>query len=290
MNSSQPSIPFARYASLAGVHTTLLVFAAIFLPQTTYLLVPSGDESKLQQGPIFTSVTADPVLTLAWFCLGGAVLQAWWGGWMRYWWRELEQARSAGFQTVDASQDDVERRIGNNFKDALVATLVSSALFYFVVILFGAPISSHFSESYLLSVFLAILVVFPVTYALRTPSFAPDTPSLVHRLTWTRLFAEISPRTALERALVYPACGAILGAWMGALPIALDWERPWQTWPLTPAFGAIAGYILSTWGALLVSATHLLADADRQAGSSPHRSVLHPTKAKTREKEKKKTK
>ncbi|TDL13606.1 hypothetical protein BD410DRAFT_705070, partial [Rickenella mellea] len=269
MNSSQPSIPFARYASLAGVHTTLLVFAAIFLPQTTYLLVPSRAESELQPGPIFASVTADPVLTLAWFCIGGAVLQAWWGGWLRYWWRELEQAHSAGFKTVDASQDDVERRIGNvetigqKLSDALVATLVSSALFYFVVILFGAPISSHFSESYLLSVFLAILVVFPVAYALHTPSFAPDTASLVHRLAWTRLFAEIFPRTALERALVYPACGALLGAWMGALPIALDWERPWQTWPLTPALGAIAGYILSTWGALIISATHLLADADR---------------------------
>lgn len=37
-----------------------------------------------------------------------------------------------------------------------------------------------------------------------------------------------SPRTPIERALVYPTIGALTGAWLGAIPIGLDWERPWQ--------------------------------------------------------------
>ena len=35
-------------------------------------------------------------------------------------------------------------------------------------------------------------------------------------------------KNAYERAVVYPSVGSIVGAWLGAIPIALDWDRPWQ--------------------------------------------------------------
>lgn len=35
-------------------------------------------------------------------------------------------------------------------------------------------------------------------------------------------------RDEFERSLVYPPVGAVLGGWLGAIPIALDWDRPWQ--------------------------------------------------------------
>lgn len=38
--------------------------------------------------------------------------------------------------------------------------------------------------------------------------------------------------------------GGILGSWVGAIPIALDWDRPWQVWPLTILLGATAGVLL----------------------------------------------
>jgi phosphatidylinositol glycan class F len=37
------------------------------------------------------------------------------------------------------------------------------------------------------------------------------------------------------------------------MPLALDWDRPWQAYPLPPAFGAIAGYIVGSGAGLLVS-------------------------------------
>lgn len=43
------------------------------------------------------------------------------------------------------------------------------------------------------------------------------------------------PRNAVERALVYPWVGVVLGSWVGIIPIALDWDRPWQvrcTWSI----------------------------------------------------------
>ncbi|XP_035228453.1 phosphatidylinositol-glycan biosynthesis class F protein-like isoform X2 [Stegodyphus dumicola] len=34
----------------------------------------------------------------------------------------------------------------------------------------------------------------------------------------------------------------IVGAWLGAIPIPLDWDRPWQTWPITCCIGSVLGY------------------------------------------------
>lgn len=59
-----------------------------------------------------------------------------------------------------------------------------------------------------------------------------------------------SIRNPLERALVYPSVGALIGAWAGIIPIALDWDRPWQAWPLTPAYGSLVGSILASLSGL----------------------------------------
>jgi len=55
------------------------------------------------------------------------------------------------------------------------------------------------------------------------------------------------------KTLVYQAIGTLAGSWIGVIPIALDWDRPWQAWPLTPAFCAIGGYIIASLVALVVS-------------------------------------
>ena len=36
--------------------------------------------------------------------------------------------------------------------------------------------------------------------------------------------------------------GASLGAWCGAMVIPLDWDRPWQKWPVPCVAGAVAGF------------------------------------------------
>ena len=38
--------------------------------------------------------------------------------------------------------------------------------------------------------------------------------------------------------------GCVVGAWLGAVPIPLDWDREWQSWPVTIVTGAYAGYVL----------------------------------------------
>ncbi|KAH7926884.1 hypothetical protein BV22DRAFT_1061962 [Leucogyrophana mollusca] len=251
--------PFARYTSIVGVHTSLVAFTALFLPQTSLLFrQPDARGTDRPQHQFLEVLTANPVSTLMWICGGIMLLQTWWGGWVRWWCFEYASHGTDTEVKLERTQYQNARfaRLG----EALMFTLGVSLLFHTTTVLFGAPIASRLSHTFLLSLVLSFLTVFTPAYAMGRPSLATDTGSLVIRLTWTRLFAELSPRNAIERAMVYPAVGAIAGCWSGAIPIALDWDRPWQAWPLTPLFGSILGYILGSLWALVVSAVNSLAE------------------------------
>ncbi|XXG54316.1 hypothetical protein AAC387_Pa03g2229 [Persea americana] len=45
---------------------------------------------------------------------------------------------------------------------------------------------------------------------------------------WQRLFAHSRPMGCVDYVVSLPAHGAVIGAWFGAWPMPLDWERPWQ--------------------------------------------------------------
>ncbi|KAJ9693458.1 hypothetical protein PVL29_012294 [Vitis rotundifolia] len=62
---------------------------------------------------------------------------------------------------------------------------------------------------------------------------------------WQRVFAHTKPIGAIDYMICLPAHGAIIGAWFGAWPMPLDWERPWQEWPVCVSYGAMAGYLVA---------------------------------------------
>lgn len=35
----------------------------------------------------------------------------------------------------------------------------------------------------------------------------------------------------------------MVGGWIGAIPIALDWDREWQKWPCTVVWGMVMGWV-----------------------------------------------
>ncbi|KAI4488530.1 hypothetical protein M0802_011533 [Mischocyttarus mexicanus] len=37
----------------------------------------------------------------------------------------------------------------------------------------------------------------------------------------------------------------LLGTWLGAIVIPLDWDRPWQVWPIPCVTGALLGYTIA---------------------------------------------
>ena len=52
---------------------------------------------------------------------------------------------------------------------------------------------------------------------------------------------------ATEAVLREVVLGTVIGAWLGALPIPLDWGQPWQQWPDCSINGALFGFALATF-------------------------------------------
>lgn len=129
--STAPSFPYARYISLLGAHSLLLIFTALFIPRTSLLVAPLPAQASSQdkpQHPFLHPITADPALTLAWLCAGVLTCQIWWASWLRMWWREYETEQSVRF---GVEKSDAERRI-ENVETAAMKFAVSSG--HFVVV------------------------------------------------------------------------------------------------------------------------------------------------------------
>lgn len=112
---------------------------------------------------------------------------------------------------------------------ALLFALLSIPILFSIQILFGAPITTHLPHTLLSSAHIALLAIFPLIY--------------VHGLDsnkWQEAASWHSPIDEVFGAAV----GAFLGAWLGAVPIPLDWDREWQKWPVTIVTGAYGGYLI----------------------------------------------
>jgi phosphatidylinositol glycan class F len=98
MATSLSPFPFAHHGSLLGVQTVLLGFVALYLPRSTFLLteIPEQASSKDRpQHPFLKPLTADPVITLGWLCLGAIIVQVWWAENLRSLWKERDITRTA---------------------------------------------------------------------------------------------------------------------------------------------------------------------------------------------------
>ncbi|KIW03874.1 uncharacterized protein PV09_05170 [Verruconis gallopava] len=134
-----------------------------------------------------------------------------------------------------------EITLGMRVIPALISLLLSlslgTPLFLFLTVLFGAPITTHIPHTVLLAAHLSLLTALPIIYTRG-----------IDRSTWRAVGALLLPIDETFGAAV----GACLGAWVGAVPIPLDWDRDWQRWPVTVLTGAYVGWAVGkTVGAFL---------------------------------------
>ncbi len=117
------------------------------------------------------------------------------------------------------------------------------ALVYYLCVCFGAPFFSDQRETAAFSALLALLVLLPSLLV-----YGPEREDL------RRIFlvSDLSEADPLAHLLFQNAVGSVVGAWFGAFPIPLDWDRPWQRWPITCCLGAVAGHAVSSVWSLLV--------------------------------------
>lgn len=112
---------------------------------------------------------------------------------------------------------------------SLLLALILTPVLHVVMILFGAPLLTHISHTFLCAAHLSLLTSFPLFYVHGVDPFI-----------WFSLASFKAPLDECFGALL----GGFLGAWLGAVPIPLDWDREWQKWPVTILSGVYAGYVL----------------------------------------------
>ncbi|XP_045765776.1 glycosylphosphatidylinositol anchor biosynthesis protein 11 [Maniola jurtina] len=106
--------------------------------------------------------------------------------------------------------------------------------FFVAIILFGAPVLENHDGTLMLSCLLTLLTIFPlIAHA--------GVESAMQLLFGVKNFS----RDTIIAMLVNNALMTICGAWLGAVVIPLDWNTPWQQWPIPCYLGAIGGYLLS---------------------------------------------
>jgi len=108
-------------------------------------------------------------------------------------------------------------------------------------ILFGAPLFELFGETCALSMVLASLVGLSGAFHSLSSS------------TSFKVICECPRANLVDHVLLAQAYGVGFGTWLGALPLPLDWDRPWQKWPVSLVIGSLLGFVMGT-GSGIVSA------------------------------------
>jgi phosphatidylinositol glycan class F len=98
---------------------------------------------------------------------------------------------------------------------------------YGVCILMGAPLLKDVIRTLIFSIYIVLIGFTPIVISSKGNlkeiyDFVFQNEFYLTRLNSKKFF--------FMRNLVW---GTIFGAWLGAIPIPLDWDRWWQQWPIT---------------------------------------------------------
>ncbi|KAF9391172.1 hypothetical protein CPB97_007292 [Podila verticillata] len=129
-----------------------------------------------------------------------------------------------------------------SFNIAIAIGAIGTLICHIFAVLFGAGIIHQAKETMQFACYLSLLSFYPASFVLGT-----DIKS------WLRIFIHNSPETFTEAALYCQGMMAIFGAWLGSIVIPLDWDRPWQAWPVPSVLGAFLFYMVGTIVGLVVS-------------------------------------
>lgn len=110
-------LPLFSHAATVGIHSSLLLFSALFLPRSSLAVFNDTSNFPLRQPassldrpqPEFLEVlTASPPLTLAWLCAGVFLISFSWGGRIRH--LAYHQHKPVGGTDFEVKKEEMEWR------------------------------------------------------------------------------------------------------------------------------------------------------------------------------------
>ncbi|XP_072793879.1 phosphatidylinositol-glycan biosynthesis class F protein isoform X2 [Vicugna pacos] len=104
--------------------------------------------------------------------------------------------------------------------------LMSCFSFHVIFVLYGAPLTELVLETFSLAVLLSTFTTVPCL-CLLGPNFKA----------WLRVFSRNGATSIWENSLQITTISSIVGTWLGAFPIPLDWGRPWQIHAIKSKYG-----------------------------------------------------
>jgi GPI ethanolamine phosphate transferase 2/3 subunit F len=152
------------------------------------------------------------------------------------------------------SETDLEAEDGRRFRrGVLLRFAVLLPVFHFMGVAFGAPLLEDFWHTLGWAALLAVSFAVPGAYSSVCAARArrPVPRGILGQL---GEFLALADDTATPEWQL-SAWGAALGSWIGALVIPLDWDRPWQRWPVSCVIMALAGH---SFGSLVAAVVILL--------------------------------
>lgn len=122
----------------------------------------------------------------------------------------------------------------NKIIQSIFVIALMTVIHYIVAVLFGAQLFHVFEETFMFSVMLTTLTVIPACIHLGSDKI-------------TYMFNNITPYEGdlISEFIFQNICCVYVGTWFGAFVIPLDWDRPWQVWPIPCSLGAMVGYFIS---------------------------------------------
>ncbi|XP_076855821.1 phosphatidylinositol-glycan biosynthesis class F protein [Brachyhypopomus gauderio] len=118
--------------------------------------------------------------------------------------------------------------------------MLSCLFFHTVVVLYGAPLLESALETFSLAILLSTLTTLRCLCIL-----GPNVQA------WIRVFSRDGAMSVWDTSLQITSGCSVVGAWVGAFPIPLDWDRPWQAWPISCSLGATGGFVMGLLAAPL---------------------------------------
>ncbi|XP_055351739.1 phosphatidylinositol-glycan biosynthesis class F protein-like [Paramacrobiotus metropolitanus] len=129
-------------------------------------------------------------------------------------------------------------RLSNwNAPNAGLFAVASVPALFVGIVLFGAPIFDSWLETLHLAMLLSVLGFVPFCLIHGQP---------VEEL--LKFLQAMESDMSVEKLCFVPGLMAVVGAWCGSVVIPLDWDRPWQKWPIPCCYAAFVGYTLGHVG------------------------------------------
>ena len=116
----------------------------------------------------------------------------------------------------------------------LVILAVCWLFLVYITVCFGAPVMSEWRQTGMFCLLLLLLTVYPCLLV--------EGPSLQ---SLSKVYTVEADNLTTLQTLHCNALYSLLGAWLGATPLPLDWDRDWQVWPVSCCLGAALGNLLA---------------------------------------------